>query len=279
MTTPLLPREIVVGVDDSAASRRALDRALWETQDLDRPLQVVHVWSTPISATGFGGIGYVPMPPTEESEAAASLLVNDLLAKALARCGSQRMLEVRAQALRGDPGRTLLSTGKEAALIIVGGRGHGALASALLGSVTSFVLHHAHGPVMIVPEQGPPAGRFGKVVVGVDGSAGSQAALRWAVDAARREDCPLLALHAGDARQTWPDLPEHDGVDVTSTTVPGPAAAALMAAADEDDLLVTGSRGRGGFASLVLGSVASQCAQHARSVVVVVKADEDRLDS
>jgi nucleotide-binding universal stress UspA family protein len=277
MTTPPLPREIVVGVDNSAASGRALDRALWETQDLDRPLQVVHAWSTPISAVGFGGVAY--LPPVDDEQELASHLVNDLLAKALARCGSQRPLEVRAQAVQGDPARTLLSVGKDAALIIVGGRGHGYVSSALLGSVTSFVLHHASGPVMVVPEQGPPAGRFGKVVVGVDGSPGSAAALRWGIDAARREDCPLIALHAGDATQTWPDLPEHHGVDVTSTTVPGPAAAALMAAAQDGDLLVTGSRGRGGFASLVLGSVATQCVQHSRSVVVVVKAEQDRLDS
>jgi nucleotide-binding universal stress UspA family protein len=147
------------------------------------------------------------------------------------------------------------------------------------------------------------------VVVGVDGSAGSAEALRWALAEARLRKSPLRAVHAwmfgyvggtidgypslggsldaygslgidpGDLHRAAEDLLDRaladagadtEGVEIERQVVQGSAAEALLAAADENDLLVVGSRGHGGFAELLLGSVSQQCVHHAPCPVVVV---------
>jgi nucleotide-binding universal stress UspA family protein len=298
-------REIVVGVDDSTASERALDRALLEAEVSGRPLRVVHAWTTPVWIGGVPGFGYNALASSEDSERYAKELVEEILKKGLARRVSDAAVDVRTEVVEGDPGRVLVEASQEAAVVVVGGRGHGYVKSALLGSATAFVLHHASSPVMVVPDPGSPAAAFQRVVVGVDGSPASRAALRWGLEAARRQGCQLLALHAWlltttpgrqpmqfvpalseyetEARdwlvgEVADALPDRHGVDVQTELQHSSAAAALMDKAGPDDLLVVGSRGRGGFASLVLGSVATQCARHARGVVVVVRAEHDRLD-
>jgi nucleotide-binding universal stress UspA family protein len=143
-------------------------------------------------------------------------------------------------------------------------------------------------------------GRTGRmpIVVGVDGSDGSRRALRWAADeaAARGDDLTLvyvwdrpqayapLGLGAypidaepiqeaaqsvldgfvEEARELAPDVP------VKGLLVEGPPAGALLDAARSADLLVVGSRGLGGFRSLLLGSVSHQVVQHAPCPVVIV---------
>jgi len=146
------------------------------------------------------------------------------------------------------------------------------------------------------------------VVVGVDGSAGSIEALRWALDEARLRTAPLRAIHswvylhalvpalvgypytaeaadldAADAtaaaqeaaetilEQAFAAIGGVDDVEVERAIVQGPAAQVLIEAVSEDDLLVVGSRGHGGFAGMLLGSVSHQCAQHAPCPVVIVR--------
>lgn len=146
------------------------------------------------------------------------------------------------------------------------------------------------------------------VVVGVDGSAGSSEALRWALAEARLRNVRLRALHSwiyvhkvvpplvgypytidaiepavADAaaemeqateailERAIAELDEVDDVEERAI-VQGPAAQALIDAVSEHDLLVVGSRGHGGFAGLLLGSVSQQCAQHAPCPVVIVRA-------
>lgn len=147
------------------------------------------------------------------------------------------------------------------------------------------------------------------VVVGVDGSAGSLEALRWALEEARLRNAPLRAIHswiyvhalvpalvgypytaeaaqldaaemtatAEQAAETVLDQAfaalgdTDDDVEVERAVVQGPAAQVLIDAVSEHDLLVVGSRGHGGFAGLLLGSVSHQCAQHAPCPVVIVR--------
>ena len=137
------------------------------------------------------------------------------------------------------------------------------------------------------------------IVVGVDGSEASKDALRWALEEARLRRSPLLAVYAWLFPQIGgrgyipselldPELlrataqeqldgfvadlaGESDGVEIEHVVRQGPAAQVLVEAAEEAELLVVGSRGRGGFAGLLLGSVSQQCAHHAACPVVIVR--------
>ncbi|MGI8557909.1 MAG: universal stress protein [Solirubrobacteraceae bacterium] len=151
---------------------------------------------------------------------------------------------------------------------------------------------------------------IGVVVVGVDGSAGANAALRWAVAEARLRKTQVRAVHAwtvgytgvvgggygylGGTLDNIPGLTLSDrhaaaetllkrattelaadaaaeGVKIERKVVEGGAAEVLVGAVAEGDLLVVGSRGHGGFAGLLLGSVSQQCAHHAPCPVVIVQ--------
>jgi nucleotide-binding universal stress UspA family protein len=135
-----------------------------------------------------------------------------------------------------------------------------------------------------------------RIVVGVDGSYGSQRALRWAIDEARRRDATLEVVHAwhvpygastaylgvapidpgpieaAEQRLLDQTVEREDtrGLDVTRALVCDGAARALVDVAKGADLLVVGARGRGGFVGLLLGSVSNAVAHHAPCPVVVV---------
>jgi nucleotide-binding universal stress UspA family protein len=137
------------------------------------------------------------------------------------------------------------------------------------------------------------------IVVGVDGSPGSTAALRWALEEARLRRAKLRVIRAWlypriDGYGSIPaELPymdalrndveelldavvdevagENPGVSIVRVAVEGPPAEVLIEAAADADLLVVGSRGPGGFSGLLLGSVSQQCAHHASCPVVIVR--------
>jgi len=138
-----------------------------------------------------------------------------------------------------------------------------------------------------------------KIIVGIDGSPASKAALRWALEEAELRRLPLLAIYAYESSpvsttsqalhlietdfaeyraagerildEALEEVAANASVQPERIVMEGPPAAALIEAAGEDDLLVVGSRGHGGFAGLLLGSVSEQCARHARSPVVIVR--------
>lgn len=163
------------------------------------------------------------------------------------------------------------------------------------------------------------AGAQGIIAVGVDGSAGSRAALLWAADEARLRRTRLKAIHAwtlrypaaagtdfvyghpyvggsldavvGPGRDNLygavDELLERlvadavgacDDLQVERCAVEGAAARVLVQAVTNNDLLVVGSRGHGGFAGLLLGSVSQQCAHHAPCPVVIVHAERSARD-
>jgi nucleotide-binding universal stress UspA family protein len=142
---------------------------------------------------------------------------------------------------------------------------------------------------------------MGVIVVGVDQSAGARAALRFALEEARLRQATLHVVHAwqfgylgATGLEGW--LPavggeledfrrgaeaaldetlkevdaETEGLTIERRVEQGPAAAVLIDDSQGADLLVVGSRGHGGFAQLLLGSVSQQCAQHALCPVVIV---------
>jgi nucleotide-binding universal stress UspA family protein len=128
--------------------------------------------------------------------------------------------------------------------------------------------------------------RVPAVVVGVDGSAGSNEALGWALAEARLRNVPLRIVHAWISpgvrmsglqraaeelvEKAARDVAAGEDVEIERLVVQGTAAEVLLAAVDMSDLLVVGSRGHGGFADLLLGSVSQQCVHHAPCPVVVV---------
>jgi nucleotide-binding universal stress UspA family protein len=152
----------------------------------------------------------------------------------------------------------------------------------------------------------------GAVVVGVDGSPGAGEALRWALAEARLRKVPLRIVHAwtygyagataggygnlgyiGSFASTGGSasdlgrvaeegletaisevVGETTDVQIERRVVEGGAAAVLLDAAATGDLLVVGSRGHGGFAGLLLGSVSQQCVHHAQCPVVVVRSSK-----
>ena len=138
------------------------------------------------------------------------------------------------------------------------------------------------------------------IVVGVDQSEGARAALRFALEEARLRQAKLRVVHAwqfgyigapgfeGSLPAVGGDLAEFheaaeaaldetlrgmvaDGVAIERRVDQGAAAPVLIEESRDADLLVVGSRGHGGFAQLLLGSVSQQCAQHAFCPVVIVR--------
>lgn len=294
-------RDIVTGVQSPEAAVRVLERALSESETSHQPLRVVTAWSSPPIYGDMAGVGYAGsyLAPAESSRGAKAL-VEGLLDKALHERHSELPVVATTEDHAGDPGRVLVQASEDAALVVVGGRSHGAIAAALLGSATGYVAHHARCPVMVVPACAAP-GPFLRVIVGVDGEGSSRAALHWGLDAAARHHCPLVVVHATNvlpipgvstvypdyevAARAWVQdeidstLPDHRDVSVTCEIIEGQAARVLLAKAGPDDLLVIGSRGRGGFLDLVLGSVTTQCTGHARGAVVIVREGQERLAS
>jgi nucleotide-binding universal stress UspA family protein len=141
-----------------------------------------------------------------------------------------------------------------------------------------------------------------RIVVGIDGSEESTAALRWAARQADLTSAPLLAviswqipaLAYGSFASVYPDpstfdraaqevlakavgplTAEHPGLEVTTQVVQGPPALVLLHAAEDAALLVVGSRGHGAFTGMLLGSVSEHCVSHARCPVVVVRQDTE----
>lgn len=137
--------------------------------------------------------------------------------------------------------------------------------------------------------------KYGRIVVGVDGSDGSKAALRWAVGQAELSGAKVEAVAAWEYPATYgwapmysddetlPELTKKqvsetvrdtlgaEAADLVGVTVTeGQSAHVLLTSAAGADLLVVGRRGRGGFAGLLLGSVSQHCVHHASCPVVVV---------
>jgi nucleotide-binding universal stress UspA family protein len=143
---------------------------------------------------------------------------------------------------------------------------------------------------------------MGVIVVGVDHSAGAEAALRFALEEARLRQATLRVVHAGQfgciratglegalpavgleledfrrgaeaaLEETLRDVgADTDGVAIERRVDQGTAAAVLVEESRGADLLVVGSRGHGGFAKSLLGSVSQQCAQHAFCPVVIIR--------
>jgi nucleotide-binding universal stress UspA family protein len=274
-TTHDLHRPVVVGFDGSPSSASALDAAAVEAVRLGVPLRIVHAYVWPIFYASLTNVPYEP----SEWEPSASVR-DDLSATAERLATRHPGLAVQSRVMAGTGGPVLVAESDDASMIVVGGRGIGGLAGLLAGSVAPYVASHARCPVMVVRAgHNPPAGA-GRVVVGVDGSPSSVAALWFAGAWAEGRDATIDVIQA----QPQPD-PEastrvmrlveaarrrHPSLAVGLTVVAGPASGALLTASRSANLVVVGSRNRGEIASLMLGSVGHDLVRRSGSPVVVV---------
>jgi nucleotide-binding universal stress UspA family protein len=294
--------EIVVGVDGSEHSAVALRWAAREAQLRGSELTAVLVWDLFNQRHPDGSRRFDPAYDESHADAA-------LLAAIEAALGPEAAASVNRRPVCDVPARGLLEAAEGADLLAVGARGLGGFRGLLLGSVSQQVLHHARGPVAIVRSRAAAAADAGteggtateRIVVGVDGSDPSRAALRWAVTEGRLRQAIVEALYAWEvpvvfgplvgafpydpsaietsARELLDELVDEAVAEIGATDVTverslvsGGPAACMLEAAERADLVVVGRRGVGGFALLLLGSVSEKVATHAPCPVVVIPA-------
>lgn len=139
---------IVVGVDGSGHSQRALEWAVREAAIRKAPLTVMSVFPL---IRGYYGTGWVTMP--DDDELAARLLerVQEEMDKVLAETGEPHPETIRVKVEKGAIAEELIKASVDADMLVVGSRGAGGFARLMQGSVCAMVTHHAHCPVVIIP--------------------------------------------------------------------------------------------------------------------------------
>ena len=142
---PVGHRGVVVGVDGSALSDSAVEYAFAEAADLGEPLIAVHAWHD-VTRTGVGRMMPLTFDPEEAAEEQRLVLAEGIAGWREKYPG----VEVVQRIAYGHPVPALLRYAADARLLVVGCRGRGSVRSALLGSVSHGVLHHATGPVAVV---------------------------------------------------------------------------------------------------------------------------------
>ena len=286
---------VAVGVDGSEAAAAALDWAVRQAASEGRPLTVVHACGVPGAMHDFEDIVANERGLKSVGRSIAREAVRD------ARL-TDPTIGVESVVTMGHPETVLVEASESADLLVVGARGRGTVASALLGSVSATVARESHCPVVVVRtfDEAPEGDDDRPVVVGVDGTPVSSAAVEFAFRMASVRRAPLTLLHA-----TW-DLREqassvldlrsytekvnlseeeerlvaetvaglcekYPDVAVTETYRRGEPVRRLVEASRDASLVVVGSRGRRLLATTLLGSVSRGVAERAYCPVAVVR--------
>ena len=276
---------VVAGVDGSADAQLAVDLAAWEADRRHAPLRLVYGFR-PVYVCGVATIGY-------DLDRQVRDLDNMLIAESARVSRRYPDLPVATEVVQGAPASVLLDESATAQVVVVGSRGRGGFASLLLGSVSAQVAAYATSPVIVMR---PPATRGardipgpGPVVLGIDGSTGSAAAVEFAFEEAAARGTGLIAVYV------WGVMPYDAGDDDPRVEQDGPDAALADALAAWQDkypevpvshravhslvpvhtildqsadagLIVVAPRGGG----LPLGSVGDGLVRHAKAPVAVV---------
>lgn len=287
---------IVVGVDGAEPGRAAVRWAAAVAAERGLGLLIVHALHVEQWAYGGGLAGPAPWFDVLAGEG------RRVLEEAVTEAGSTAP-GVRVDTLMpaDSPVSTLVDASKAATMVVVGGTGKGFFGQMTLGSTASALIAHAHCPVVVLRGRKGTTNQFdtGPVVVGIDGSPTSERALEAAFDEASRRSATLVAVHAwsdvtyddvyGMARlmSQWESIEDderrllaqrlagwqekYSDVTVERSLVRDRPRQVLLEWSAKARLVVVGSRGRGGFAGLLLGSTSQALAQHAECPVMVVR--------
>jgi nucleotide-binding universal stress UspA family protein len=291
ITSPTPTTRIVAGIDGSAHGWAALTWAAEQASELGIPLHLIHAFAPDIPMLGFGS--------TDQTSIQAE--GRRLLATATARAHAvDSKLVVTTSLPPGFASRALVGASRDATMVVLGAVGHGLLSRATIGAVAQQVAAHASCPVVIVGHEDHSETNHHRVVVGVDGSPSSMAALHTAFDHAAKREAELVVVHSWEAKgpedptlqsdSSWPAYEshleqavtraiaarstEHPSVKVRHSVVRSAPVAALIQAADSADLVVVGARGLGGFPGLHLGSVSNRLLGRTACPLVVVHSRE-----
>jgi nucleotide-binding universal stress UspA family protein len=288
MKTSVGPGSVMVGVDGSAESDAAVVWAATYAAAHRRPLTVVHGTGAPV-VTDFG----FDLDEARAGLRAAGRRVTEEAVN-LARATSPS-LDVAVRLEVREPRSLLVDEAAGAEVLVLGSRGHGAILSLLLGSVSVALTALASCPVVVVRSRGDAAS--GPVVVGIDGTDDSADALTFAFGLASEQHRRLEVVHASGESWLLPptDFAGPSGEllsadwelllaesvagfgekfpDVVFSTrvVQGSAAGSLVAASERASTLVVGARGRGAVTRRLLGSVSRSVVEHAPCTVAVVR--------
>lgn len=282
---------IVVGVDSSVSSQRALEWAVHQARVEHQPITLVHAINALDPAHADAATVY-------PEAARVALREEGHRALAAARSAVERAapeLEVYEVLRLDDPRNVLLEMSCDAAMVVLGSRGRGKLRSLLLGSVGVALVRHAHCPVVVHRPSHPGVVRNG-VAVGADGSEESLAVLEFAYREASLHDLPLTVVHcfwdahtAGSApfavsappvdldserlllaesmsgmAEKFPD------VKVQTAIARGLPQEVLVSIGSKMNLLVVGAHQAGRVSRMLFGSVSVAVVEHASCPVAVV---------
>jgi nucleotide-binding universal stress UspA family protein len=287
--------DVVVGVDGSSESMTAVLWAAADAMRRHRQLQIVHAYAWPVVYPPLGA----RTSPTLDKAArlAAERIVDSAVAHA--RTVSLDVSISTATPIQLAAG-ALLDASQRADTVVVGSRGLGGFSGLLLGSVGVQLAAHAGCPVVVVRHTAGAGGpETGRIVVGVDGSHDADRAMRFAFEQASFRGVGVTAVHTyvlpdstgpgdmlplvydeddlrGEERRLltesvagWTD--KYPDVDVRRCLAYGTAGGVLIRLSHGAELVVVGSRGRGGFTGLLLGSVSQALIHHAACPVAVVR--------
>ncbi|NLU73051.1 universal stress protein [Streptomyces sp. HNM0575] len=287
---PAAEGRVVVGVDGSEPSLRALDMAAEEAGRRGATLELVY-------SAGWPRRSRVPVTAadTERMRVAGAAVLDDAGQRAHEHVPGLRIVaQVHTEALADD---VLVKASRTAALTVVGTRGHGGFAGLLVGSVSLRVATHCQGPLLVVGDSRKSgATERGSVLVGMH-TQSDEPALRFGFEESARRDASLRVLHvwnqprmpgrlqvppneAKKARTAAaeqvnklvdPVAKDHPGVEVSAEEQGGSPAASLIEASRAADVLVTAvHRRRPRRLGLQLGPVAHAVLHHAHCPVVLV---------
>ncbi len=143
------PLPVVVGVDESEESSRALAQAFDIARTLHAPLTVVHMWEidAAVGMGDLGGQGYMDWPLLEVLQTQQRQRMDELVEPLAKKYPNAHATEVFQDV---SPAKGLTDLSREAQLVVVGSHGRGRLATSLLGSVSQNLIHHAECPVLVV---------------------------------------------------------------------------------------------------------------------------------